>query len=698
MMRRLLLLLLVMFVGVGFLSAQNDDDAVWREMLEQWAEQNDSESVPDDLVEQLQDFRDSPINLNDTNIELVVFLPFLTDYHQRTIRAYIDQNGEMVSMNELYLLNGFDTITMRLLFCFAKVEHVENDDATLRQLLRKGHSNFVIGGKELTPQSKGYQNDVYEGSPMRLYFRYYFRSSDRINFQISGEKDAGELLYLGDLDGIKRYGFDYYSYHLMLNNFGRIKSVIAGKYQLHFGQGLTLWSGSAPWMLGSTPLRRYGMGIRPASAFCEYGYMRGVATTVSLLPLSINNTLELTVFYSNVDRDATASVADTSEDSEMVFQSLSQNGLHRTVSEMRRKGQLNEQLYGGRLQYRTSKLVVGATAYATNMSDEVVPVRNVYNYFAFSGKDNFNYGFDAVYVGRKIQLFGEIAASPGLFHSSEENGWLPLAGVAGMQMQMSDNNYFSMAYRYGSPTYRNLHSNMIGQGSSTSNEEGMLFYFRTRLPGYVNLMTSADFFRYPSLKYNIYSPSTGADYRIRIDKELKQKVLIACQYRNKISQRNSDSQLYSVETVRRQQLQMSLDYKPSGSWQFLSRVVYSWFRCDDHQSEQGFLMSQDVNWKGLLAERPFSLGMRLSLFDISDYDARIYLYESDLSYEYGVPMLNGRGIRGYLVCRYEFSQQLMLSMKYVIAYYPGLESLGSGNDRVEGNKKQEIKLQLRWRF
>ena len=33
------------------LMAQRDDDALLRDLIEQWADQNDSESVPDDLVE-----------------------------------------------------------------------------------------------------------------------------------------------------------------------------------------------------------------------------------------------------------------------------------------------------------------------------------------------------------------------------------------------------------------------------------------------------------------------------------------------------------------------------------------------------------------------------------------------------------------------------------------------------------------------
>ena len=86
------------------------------------------------------------------------------------------------------------------------------------------------------------------------------------------------------------------------------------------------------------------------------------------------------------------------------------------------------------------------------------------------------------------------------------------------------------------------------------------------------------------------------------------------------------------------------------------------------------------------------------MFDISDYDARLYAYESDLMYEYSVPLFNGRGVRSYLICRYEISSRLSFAVKYALSYYPEQESVGSGYDAIAGNKKQEVKVQLRWHF
>ena len=71
MARRGVLFFIIWIICAAVAFGQSDDDAVWQEVLEQWAEQNDSETVPDDYLEQLQYFAESPINLNDTSSDLL---------------------------------------------------------------------------------------------------------------------------------------------------------------------------------------------------------------------------------------------------------------------------------------------------------------------------------------------------------------------------------------------------------------------------------------------------------------------------------------------------------------------------------------------------------------------------------------------------------------------------------------------------
>ena len=170
-----LLLLLTMLLSTP-LRAQQEDD-IWQDLLEQWADHNETESIPDDLVEQLTLLREQPLNLNDTNSDIIYLLPFLTDYHVDAIKAYIQQNGEMASLAELHNISAFDSITIRLVSLFAIVAPVPHRASlTLKDILSHGHSSVVLGTKTTRPKSRGYLDGSYLGDPFRIYARYQFKS------------------------------------------------------------------------------------------------------------------------------------------------------------------------------------------------------------------------------------------------------------------------------------------------------------------------------------------------------------------------------------------------------------------------------------------------------------------------------------------------------------------------------------------
>lgn len=692
MKRTLLLFVAIQLSFVGILAAQNVEEQLWQSMIEEWAEQNDSESVPDELVEELQHFIDNPVNLNDTASELLASLPFINDLQRDVIKAYIAQNGQMTSMAELHLMNGFDTLQIRLLKVFATAEPIDdNTMPTLKTMLRHSHSNLRLGVKTTYPRSRAYNEKKYLGSPFREYFRYKLHYSNRLSFQFSGDKDAGDPFRFAVEDNkAPMLGFDYYGYHLMVDDMGVVKSAIVGKYQLQFGQGATLWSGFAPWGGYDMPLRRYGQGIRAASAFCEYGYLRGAAATISLIP----KRLETTVFYSYVKRDGTL---DTADDGTVFLTSLYNSGYHRSENEAMKKWRLDEHLAGAHIQYRRPTLNIGATAYGTFFGDTVSPAKNVYNTFAFRGRQLFNAGVDAAWRYRRTILFGEVATSIERSSYRYSGATLPLAAVAGLETSFSSDNSLSVAYRYGAPTYHNFFANTIGQSSSPQNDAGVIMNLHLRLPLNVRLAGSADLFRNPWMRYRLYAPSSGADYRVRLSKDMTPHTQVIVQYQYRVADRNSDLQTYAVETTTRQRLSLHIEYSKDG-WRLLSRLVLTSFSCMDHSPEHGFLMLQDISRTTTLGGKPLTVNARSAIFDVTAYDARIYSSESDLMYEFNAPMLMYRGMRNYLVVRYDLSDDISVAVKYAVTYYPEQEALGSGYDTTTGNHRHELKAQLRLRF
>lgn len=53
---------------------------------------------------------------------------------------------------------------------------------------------------------------------------------------VIGSQDAGEPFFSGK----NSKGYDYYSFFLQLRKFGRLKSLVVGRYRARFGMGLVM--------------------------------------------------------------------------------------------------------------------------------------------------------------------------------------------------------------------------------------------------------------------------------------------------------------------------------------------------------------------------------------------------------------------------------------------------------------------------
>ena len=564
-------------------AAQEETDGFWHDYLEMWAEHYEQEQIPDDVMELLQGLRESPINLNDTADEALLQLPFVSPQQAAALKAYIEQTGLLHSLAELRMVNGFDSVTRRLMAPFVSAQPVTREKVpALKEMLTQGHHNLVMGAGRTVELAEGYLDSSYLGDPYRCYLRYYYKYKDNLHLQFSADQDAGEPWAWNR----RQRGFDFYGFHLMLRNMGRLKSAIVGRYQLQFGQGLTLWSGFSPWSDFVSATWRYGQGIRPASAFCEYDMLQGAAATVALAPH-----WEATAFFSYVNRDATLST-DTAADGTPLIRSIYASGYHRTALEQGKKEQLTEQLYGANLHYRREHLSAGLTAYRVTYSREIQPYPYAYNYYAFSGKENFSAGADVSWRLNRWVLFGEAALS--------QNGGA--AQLAGVQFAMNGNNHFSMLWRNYGQRYQNRYATAFGQSSGVQNESGLFLTYSTVLPWGVDAVASADFFRWPGLRYQLYSSSTGTEYRLRLSKAFVSRHSITLQYSYKDKGRNVYTlPTYVTEQTEKQQLQVIWRYGAGEHWSFATRLAYADFRGELTDGQQagdrqyGLLLLQDVS-------------------------------------------------------------------------------------------------------
>ena len=668
----------------------------WRNYVELLSEEGEDEAA-EELTELYETYRDNPANVNDTTAMLRYF-PFVNDLQRECLKAYVVLYGPLLSIEELYTINGFDSNTVELLRPLVMFRPMEQEQRlALKEMLAYGHSNLVTGVGGTVEQARGYRDSIYEGNNLRLMWRYYFKYKDRIHLQLSGDKDPGEPFFTGS----QKLGFDFYGYSLTVNDIGRyigtrqhpyLKRLVLGQYHAQFGQGLVLWSGFGPRAAWESGIGRHASGLRPSGAFTEYGYLRGMSATIAL-----TDCWSLSLAYSYIDRDATS----TRPVKEDTVQSVYNSGYHRTATEIAKLHQLGEHLVGSHLEYRSSRLQIGLTGMATWLDKVIQPATYVYNDNAFRGDRNYNLGIDAAYRCRRLLLFGEAAVCANhAFDSTALN--ISPAVVMGGEFVFNNNHRTSLLLRYYSPTYHNLHAIALGQSSTPQNEMGIGCHYQGRLPLGITATGIADFFYYPHMKYLIYAHSRWQEYRATLSRAstIVKGLTAHVRYRFKEKARNITPSTmvdghYLLEQTYRHQVQGDIEYS-TGDWRLVTRIGYAHYHGDATEANKGLLLYQDIQYHP--QHIPLAITARVAWFDVDDYEARLYTVESDFIYQYNSMAYQNEGYRCYLVARYDITPHWNIGIKYGITAYTDRDTFGSGYDLIDANHRQQWRVQIRLKW
>ena len=108
----------------------------------------------------------------------------------------------------------------------------------------------------------------------------------------------------------------------------------------------------------------------------------------------------------------------------------------------------------------------------------------------------------------------------------------------------------------------------------------------------------------------------------------------------------------------------------------------------------GYMLVQDFNFE----INRFTFGTRCALFDIPDFNNRIYSYEKNVLYAFSTPTVSGTGLRTYFLLRTRIIKNLDFWGRYALFSYRDRKIVGSGNELSAGNNRSEIILQLRYKF
>ena len=667
-MTKLLAVLALFGLFSGTLRAQQTDvDMQLQDQLQNLLEgvlQEDENADTEQFLSELQQLADQPVMVNLATAEDMQALFFLTPLQIEALLDYRHRFGPLLSVYELGAVDGFTPDLARLTARFLDF----SADFSVRKTKRT-KQELVLRATRLLEQQAGFKNGRFAGSPEKLYLRYRFTSS-RMQMGYTGEKDAGECFR--QHSGLPR--LDYNSAFLRWQpGHGRL-AVMAGDYVVQWGQGLTVWQGFAMGKPTDVEhIARFNQGVKPYASTDENNFMRGLAADWRLGKFGLQTFVSYKKFDAHTDSLAEGNV----------FRSMQTSGLHRTESEIEDKNSVSAQVAGTHLSWKSGTLDLGLSAMQTRFGLPLVRDDELYNQFLFQGKQVSNLGVDYRCSLDKVYLFGEWAVSSGSGR----------AILNGFLFQPADQAGVAVLYRNIRKNYNSPFASAFTENSRVNDEQGLYLGLRLYPAARLSLNAYADFFQYNWIKYTTAAPGKGHEMMLRTDYRLNSDWQLCGRYVYELKPlKISDAEMRLNKDQLRQSFRLQMSGQINPVFSLRTRFEHS-FYTHDHYAD-GYLISQDFVFQS--PEASSKLYLRLAYFNTGDYDARIYIYENDLLYQFSIPAFYGEGIRAYADAKVKICEKIQCWMKCSRTWFFDVNSLGSGDTAIDDSTRTELKLQLRF--
>lgn len=647
------------------LSAQVDQELNKR--ISSIEESEISEQEKQTLIEDLYYLSINPVNIN-TADENTLRLIGLDEFQIISLKRYIKETHPLLSIYEISLINGFSEDVLKQIIHYIYVAPINwKPSLRLDSLSSKSIHDIRLQYKKVLENSWGYireDDGGYQGGNFSTSLRYNLNYYDRLSFSIIADNDAGEPF----LNNKQKLGYDYLSCQFTIKNISIIEQLTIGDYRLGFGEGLAINQNlNFGYFTSDAKSKKNYDGIKPNRSISEYNSMRGIATKIKLKDFSIY----LFGSYNKIDYSG----------------SILETGLHRTQSELSKKDSNSELFYGTHISWKRKGVEFGTTLFHYQYKYPITHQSQAYMENYFQGKDNNIYSINASFpLLRQSRLFGEMALS-------KNKGY---AYLAGLEINLGYKTNLTINYRNYNKKFQNYYASAIGAQSNTSNERGIYSAFSILINNSLNFFIAADYFNFPNQSYRANKSVSGYKIRSELNYSLNKYNLFTLLFKQNnrpYNETHTNEEEYPEDNILKQ-IQLRYTLTPSESLMLKTRIGYSQTQTYTSNKNKGAFISQDLIFKP--EKSSLSLNLRLAYFNTNDYDNAFYVYEYSLPLTYSSSQLYDKGIRSYLILRYDFTRDISLTARYAITYYTNKTFIGSSNDKIEGKKKQEIGIQFYW--
>ncbi len=652
---------------VGQVLNDSFDFGQWMQQLVESGIETDLESEADQWIYLSQ----HPLNLNTCSKDDLSNFFFLTDKQIEEFFYYRYSNGPLMSIYELNAIAGFNDNSIRLLLPFVEVKPVD-------RYVKNVAINALIRDQFTFEKSKGYKSTaenpaVYAGSNHRMLSRF----SGELGTTKTGlvfEKDAGETL-INEKSKLP----DHFSGFVEINKWRFCKKIILGDFGLKYGQGLWL---STSYSIGnmSSPLsiRERSKGLFGVASMDENRFLRGAAVEMTVSKcLSVMSFASYKSIDGSLNTDSNAMVT------------IYRTGYHRTNSELSSQTNANELLAGSVFRLKLNHAIIESGYYHYQLSKPIDIGTQAYQIYRFSGNEINSAFISAGATLGQCTLFGEIASS------NKKN----IAFVSGLLWNGKDRIQLGIKYQRVPLKFYSPYNSAQSYGSDPAGQEFLqvsaLFSLSSKAQWYVQQAYYSNFW----LRYGIDAPSNGMETLSRLETGVYQPFTNTWMVRFRTKPSNTlsaDPAAFRVSENKQLNLRWSYSLNCSHSLKLRGRIETTCYDESSMDVSWGAMIYQDIIYQ--IQKPDLLMNLRLCRFKTDDFNSRLYAYEPDVLYAMSIPSFSGDGSRIIAQMRWQVSNSITGWVRYSRTVYFDREQIGSGNDLIDANTKNDFKFQLSYYF
>jgi hypothetical protein len=454
-------------------------------------------------------------------------------------------------------------------------------------------------------------------------------------------KDAGEPVFQKS----PAWGSDFMSAYCAWENPNKnavFQKLLVGAYQVQWGQGLQLWSSRGMGKsIDLLQLAKKPLGIKPYQGRDEQRFLQGVAGSLSYANYEL-------IYLASFKRSDLQPQLDTLQ---AEFNFSYSSGLHRTPSEIAKRKQGQEQLYGIGIRRKTNLWQFGALALyqqlkARSVSDTIVAqkLHKVLSYWSLGAYAQGTWQQFYIYA----ELVAVLTQANYLFRSSALNTAFIYHIAQRLEMGLHVRNY--------GPFYQAFYANPIGNTTNGANESACIFQLKWQAHKFLTVNISAEYLQIPQMLTAQQFPRQSNETRLLFRYQASKKRI----FNGQLALRNGEQFHTQLKASLSAQLQVNESEKVCGALQystFIPTLISS--------------KHMEFSWLHAPLSSVFRFELIYGLFQVPENAPLLYSYPYLLGFGSQTMLLSGVG--SYINAALKLSMQsdwqlgLMFGLKQVLA-------------------------------